>query len=396
MLSKKSHNIINVISLISVSGVCVVSMALIIILSVFNGFEALVVDMFNSFNPDIQITVCQGKTFDEKIVDKIKSIAGIKAITKVVEENALVKYNSRQCIAMIKGVSSDISQTSKLKNKLVDGDFRLEEGEQNYAIVGQGVAYYLNLRLSEYTEPLNIYMPNREHIVSLDPTKAFCNELIQPSGVFSIQQDFDSKYVMVPLRFIRKLMNYQNELTSLEIALQPEANVDKVKEDIRNVLGKNYLVKDKFQQQELLYKIMKTEKWAVFFILTFILIIATTAIIGSLTMLIVEKKKDIAVFMSLGASNNLIRRIFISEGLLIVILGALVGLILGFLICLLQMKFGLVKLSSEGSFLIDAYPVKFKIVDFVMTILAVLIVGIIAIWLPVSRISEKYLHQQKL
>ncbi len=393
-MSKKSHNIINIISFISVLGVGIVSMALIIILSVFNGFEDLVIKMYNSFNPDIEVKIIKGKTFDELYADKIINISGIKSVTRVVEENALLEYNGRQHIVNIKGVSPEISETLQIDTMLVDGSFTLEQGDRDFAVVGQGVAYYLDVRLSDFVEPINVYVPKRGQGFSLNPESAFNTAGIFPSGIFSVQQDYDSKHVLVPLRFARKIMDYSSEVTSLEIALLAETDVNKVQNEIQTVLGDSFSVKDRFQQQELLYKIMKTEKWAIFFILTFILIIATTGIIGSLIMLILDKKKDIAILMSMGASTKLIKRIFVAEGLFIIGVGAVAGMLLGALICFLQIKFGLVKLGAEGAFVINAYPVKMKSADFVLTIITVISIGLLAIWLPVSRISQKYLNNK--
>lgn len=394
LFSKKSHNIINVISFISVLGVCIVSLALIVVLSVFNGFEDVVIKMYNSFNPDLEIKINKGKTFDESVIDNIKNVEGVAWITKVVEENALLEYKGRQHIATIKGVSPEFSKTSTIDTAIIEGDFILEKDNRNYAVAGQGIAYFLDIRLSDFIEPLKVYVPKRDINFSLSPDKAFNNASIFPSGIFSVQQEFDTKYLIVPLQFARKIMDYSSEVTSLEIALHKNVDKKKVQQEIQKILGNDFSVKDRFQQQALLYKIMKTEKWAIFLILTFILIIATTGIIGSLIMLIVDKKDDIAVLMSMGTPIKIIKRVFITEGLMIVGIGALTGIILGTLLCLLQMKYGFVKLGTTGTFVIDAYPVKIKIIDFIFSIFTILLIGFISICIPVSRISPKYIDKQ--
>lgn len=390
--AKKSHNIINIISGISVAAIAIGTMALIVVLSVFNGFQDLVESLFNTFNPDLVITIKQGKTFqaDDLPSEKLKILPSVEKYTEVVEENALIRYREKQYIATIKGVSNGFEKNNPLDSMMADGAFVLEQGENNYTVVGAGVAYYLNVNLNDYTTPLMIYVPKKGANISLNPEEAFNSEAIFPSGIFSIQQDFDTKYLLLPLRFARQLLNYNQEVTSVEILLEKGANLEKVQTEVEKICGDRFTVKNRFQQQELLYKIMKSEKWAVFLILAFILFIATFNVVGSLSMLVLDKQEDITTLRNLGADNRLIKNIFRTEGLLISLGGAFLGLLLGFAICLLQQEFGWIKLQSSGStFVISAYPVQMKLIDFLSVFATVFVIGIAAAWFPVRKIKAK-------
>lgn len=396
LFAKKSHNIINIISAISVGGITIGTAALIIVLSVFNGFENLVVSMFNSFNPDLKVMAVAGKTFNEDGVSlkNISSINGISKLTKVIEENALVKYLDKQYICTIKAVSSDFKQTSQIDSMMVYGDALLERGDQNYAIVGQGVSYNLGLSLGDYENPLTVYVPRRFKGSSINPVEAFNSLLIQPSGIFSVQQEYDQKYMIVPLRFARELLEYDKQLSALEIKVDKTADPGKVQKQLQALLGDKFSVKNRYQQEELLFKIMKSEKLAVFMILSFILLIATFNVIGSLSMLIIDKRKDISVLKSLGASNQTIRNIFFTEGMMITFLGAILGLVIGGIVCWLQQTFGFITINSGETFVMEAYPVKILPLDFVYVLLVVGLIGFFAAWYPVKYISKKHLEER--
>ncbi len=370
-------------------------MALIVVLSVFNGFDSLVHSLFNSFNPDLKITIKEGKRFSSELpsVNKLKQIEGVLYMTEVVEENALLKYGTKQYIAIVKGVSSDFIYMSGIDSMIVDGDFILQQGNNEYAIVGQGIAMKLAIGLT-FVNPIIIYVPKRIASVSMNPERAFNRKYIFPSGIFAIQQDFDSKYMIVPIEFARELLNFTSELSSLELKLNPSSDPLAVQQEVKKIMGNDFFVKNRYEQEELLYRIMKTEKWAIFFILTFILIVASFNIIGSLTMLIIEKKKDISIIRSMGADLNHIRKIFLYEGWMISILGALAGLALGTLICWVQQTFGLIRLQGSGSFVIDSYPVKMVLSDFLMVFITVLAIGFFAAWYPVRYITRKFLAQE--
>jgi lipoprotein-releasing system permease protein len=391
LIAKKSHSAINIISIISLFGVAIGTMALIVVLSVFNGFDGLIRSLFNSFDPDIKITLVEGKTFIPDSVKHIKlqAIQGIETIAEVVEENALIQYRDKQYIATIKGVSSNFIAVSGVDKKITEGKFMLQNGVVPYAVVGQGVAYYLSVGLN-LADPLVLYVPRRKAGISFIPEEAFNKKYIVPSGIFSIEQDFDAKYVLVPLQYARDILEYNKEVTALEIKVKAGENIDKVKNEITALFGTGFYVKNRFQQQELFYKIMKSEKWAIFFILTFILIVASLNIISSLTMLVLDKKKDISTFSHLGADWKTIRKIFLFNGWFNSMAGAIAGVILGILICWLQTKYGFVKLQGSGSFVIDAYPVKIVMSDIFLVLSTVLLIGFITSWIPVRVISRKY------
>ncbi|MEI6122038.1 MAG: FtsX-like permease family protein [Bacteroidota bacterium] len=396
LFAKKSHNIINIISIISVIGITIGTAALIIVLSVFNGFENVVVGMFNSFNPDLLILPKTGKTFHENEIafGKLYKLDGVGNITKVIEENALLKYRDKQYIATIKAVTNEFHKTSRIDSMVVDGNSRLEHGEQNFAIVGEGISYFLALPLNDYENPISVFVPRRFKGTQINPMEAFTNLSIQPSGIFSIQQEYDQKYMIVPLRFGRELLEYTDELTALEIKAKSINDIEKVKKQIQSVIGDKFMIKNRYEQEETMYKIMKSEKLAVFVILSFILLIAIFNVIGSLSMLILDKKKDISILKSLGANRLDIRNIFFTEGMMITLLGAIVGLGLGGLICWVQQTFGLLTINTGSTFVIEAYPVRMLPLDFVYVLGIVTFIGSVAAWYPVKYISKKHIESR--
>jgi lipoprotein-releasing system permease protein len=394
-VSKKTHHIINIISGISVAGVTIGTMALIIVLSVFNGFENLVISLFNAFNPDLVIAAREGKTFHSGLIqaDQIRKIPGVLYLSDYIEENALLKYNDKQYIVTLKGVSEDYMKMSGLDTMMSEGKFLLQDGEQDFAVLGYGIAYNIGANLEDFLSPLNVYVPRRTAAFSGALDNAFSSGVIFPSGFFSIQQDFDSKYVILPKRFVKKLLEYDDEVTGIEIGLAPGVDLDKIQNQIRLLAGEKFSVKNRFEQQALLYKIMKSEKWAIFLILSFILFIATFNVIGSLSMLILDKRNDIAVLQSLGASQGMIKSIFLSEGLMITVFGAISGLMLGGIICWLQKSYGFIKLGSPGStFVVDSYPVNMQAQDFIFVFLTVIFIGLLAAWYPVYNIRKINTH----
>lgn len=378
-------------------GIMVGTTALIVVLSVFNGFESLVTSLYNSFNPDLEITVKKGKTFtlDQVQADKIREMPGVIHLTEVVEETALLKNGPRQYIARMKGVGEEFNRMTAIDSAIIDGTFMLEKGGRAYGVFGAGVSYHLGVIPEDFAEAVGVYVPSRTADFKPGLEQPFNQDRLIPAGVFSIQQDFDLSIVLVPIWFARELLEYTDELTALEVGLQQGADSQKVKNEIKAIVGEAYSVKDRYEQEELLYKIMNAEKWIIFFILAFILMIATFNVIGSLSMLIIDKKKDIAVLHSLGANNSLIKRIFLLEGLLISLLGALTGLILGGLLCWAQQELGMIRLGQgDGFFIIDAYPVKVRALDFIYVFITVFVIGYFAAWLPARRISRKYLEQK--
>jgi lipoprotein-releasing system permease protein len=389
--AKKSQNAINVMSIIATAGVFVGAAALVIVLSVFNGFESLVTNLYSSFDADYVVTVNTGKTFvhDSLQMKQLASFKEVALVSQVLEENVLLKNGDKQYFATIKGVSPEVQKLPNLQNLIVDGTFKLEAAGLPYACLGQGVAIGLSLSSSNSLYPLTVYVPNRLSKPDLVNTaNAFKILNINVSAVFSVQQDVDSKYFLVPISFTRELLSYTKEVTSLEIYLKPGFSQANLQEIIQEKFGEKYEVKNKQQQHELLYKIMKSEKWAVFFILVFILIVASFNVIGSLTMLIIDKKKDIAILKTMGATMQTIKNIFLLQGMLISAYGALGGITTGLIICFIQQKFGLIGLGTGGSFVVDAYPVKIIALDIVFVFATVLLIGFIASLIASRNISK--------
>ena len=391
LFSRKSRNIINLISWISLAGIGIGTMALIIVLSIFNGIDGLIKTMFSTFDPDIKISIAEGKTFTPNApeFEQIRKNPGIAIWCEVLEDNALLSYRERQSPATLKGVSSNFQQLTLIDSVLVDGDFILEEDGRPMAIVGSELAYNLSIGLN-FINPIHIYVPKRTASRVINPMNAFNREYLFPSGVFSVQQEYDSQYIILPIDFCRKLLGYKDEVSAIEIGLKKDFDVEDVKDDIRNVLGDKYLVKDKYEQHEYFYKVMASEKWAIFLILGFILIIASFNNVSSLTLLVLEKKKDMHVLQSMGIRVKKIRQIFFSEGILMTAIGIISGLLLGSLLCWLQMTFGIIRFPSSGSYVTDIYPVQMEALDFVLVGLMVLVIGIIASLIPVRILSRRY------
>ncbi len=392
LFAKKSRNAINIISGISVVGVAIGTMALIAVLSVFNGFDDLIKSLYSSFDPDIKITASEGKTFvpSGSEFEALRSHPGVLVLSEVLEENALLRYGDRQYIATVKGVDENFQNVTGIDTMIVDGSYMLSNNGEIAAVVGQGIAYYLAIGLN-FLNPVNIYVIRRSARFSMNPEQAIRRKFIFPSGIFSIEQEHNSKYILVPIEFARNLLEFEEEVSSLELKLNPAFDPDQVQSDLGSILGDEYAVKNRNEQNELFYRIMKSEKWAIFFILTFILIVASFNIIGSLTMLILDKKEDIRTLRNLGASQKLMKRIFLMEGWLISILGAVIGLIIGSAIAWLQAEFGIIKLHGSGSFIIDAYPVVIIISDILKIFLTVLFIGFLAALIPTRYISSRYL-----
>jgi len=394
LFAKKSRNAINVISTVSVAGVTVGTMALIIILSVFNGLETMVSTIFNTFDPDIKITAAQGKTFiaDTARLRLLANVDGVSHYSLTIEENALLKYGERQFIATIKGVDDNYVSVTSIDSSMWEGEFilRSEKGRA-FAVPGIGVAEYLGIRINFIT-PLVLFVPKKTGGAPLNPEDAFTRKYIFPSGIFEVEKEYDSKYVYIPLEFARELTEIDEGVSAVEVKFTDDTDGDRVQKDISRIFDKNFVVQNRFQQQEIFYKVMRSERLAIFLILTLILIIASFNIIGSLTMLIIEKERDIEILKSLGADKNLIKKIFIFEGWLISIIGAFTGIILGFIVCWIQQRFGLIKLQSD-SLIMDAYPVVMEVKDFIIVPATVLLIGFWAAWYPVRYLTKKFLKK---
>ena len=392
LFAKKSRNAINVISAVSVAGVAVGTMALIVILSVFNGLEDMINKIFNTFDPDLCITAAKGKVFtpDSASLVRLSEIKGIYAFSTTLEDNAALRYGDKQSLATIKGVDDNYINVSGIDSSMTDGDFILKtQGGQPRAVLGYGVARYLGANINFIT-PLSIYVPRRTGGNSISPENSLIHRYLFPSGIFEIEQEYDSKYIFLPMDFCRELLEYDREISAIEIRLKNYSEEPSVRREVQKIFGKDYVIKNRIQQQEIFYKVMHSERLAIFFILTLIIVIASFNIIGSLTMLIIEKERDILILKSLGADNNLIRKIFIFEGWLISIMGALAGMVLGFIVCWIQYRFGLIKLNSEV-LIMKSYPVILKLRDFIIVPSIVLIIGYWAALYPVRYLTKKYL-----
>jgi len=392
LISKKSTNAINIITAVAMTGMALGSMALILVLSVFNGFEGLVVSLYKSFNPDIVVSLKQGKVFspDDSLLNKLSKVPGVEEFSKVLEENAILKYNDHEYIATIKGVDENFASVTGVKEKTVDGKFVLTDKGISYALLGAGVAGSLNVNLENTLSTIQVYVPARgKETFSLDPSQAFIRKNIVPAGVFSIQQEFDSKYIITPLEFVRELLSYQHQVSAIEIKLKPDADVSSAKKQLGELMGEGFLVKDRYEQNKFLYRVMRTEKWAVFAILSLILLIASFNIIGSLSMLVLEKTKDIAILKTMGADNAMIRKLFLLQGLLTSLTGSLAGVALAVILCLSQIYFKLIKLEGSGTFVIDWYPVEMQAEDFLLVMATVILIAVATSWIPAQRAASR-------
>ena len=395
LFSKKRTNLINIISAISVAGMTIGTIGLIIGLSVFNGFDSLIKSLFSSFDADLKITLAEGKSFDaaDPVLSGIRNQKDVLYYAEVVEDNALLRYENRQVLATIKGVSDDFTKMTGLDTMIVDGKFKLTEGDRQFAVIGQGVSYFLSVGLKQQN-PINIYVPQKGRKSGSSLEGSFNQGFIYLAGVFSVQQELDSKYMIVPISFARDIFDMKGKVNSIELKLKADADAKEVREAISAKLGSRFIVKTRYQQHDYLYKTMQGEKYAVYLILILILVIASFNIVGSLTMLIIDKKEDIAILQSMGASKILIRNIFLFEGWSISLLGALFGTVLGIAICQAQITYGFVKLQGGGSFIIDAYPMNIIPLDILLIFCSVVLIGFFAAWLPVKYISGKFLRDE--
>jgi lipoprotein-releasing system permease protein len=395
LFSRKSHSAINIVTGISVVCVAVVTTALIIILSAMNGLSNLVESLYNSFHADVQITAVKGKTFilDSADVVALKKIPGVAWYTEIVDENVLVESDDRQLIVTMRGVEDEYVKDTKFDTTVLQGKYNLHPGGKKSHAVGAVVGGEIGSRLGlNELDEVDIFVPKRDRNLTADFSNMdedpFNKEQVVVSGLYTVSSDFDGKYVILPIAEARNLMEYTKECTSSEMGIKPEANKEEVLAAVKKIIGPKYLVQNRYEQNELLFSTLKSEKVWTFLILLFILFIATFNTIGSLTLLIIEKKKDIGVLWSMGAELSTIRKIFFSEGLLISITGTVAGSILGLGLCFLQQKFGFVHLSP--GFVVDVYPVSVKFMDILLIIGSVTAIGLLAAWYPVRIYTKKF------
>ena len=398
LFSKKSTNVINIISAISVTGVAVTTMALVIVMSVFNGFHDLVASFFTSFDPQISVVPAKGKAVaaDDPLLTQMKKLPEVQVSTECVEELALAMYGDKQAMVTVKGVENNFDSLTNIRDILYgDGDFTLQAANLQYGIPGIRLAQTLGIG-AQWDGFLKIYAPKREGqlVDATNPSDGFVSDSIISAGVvFAVNQSkYDKDHILTSIGFARRIFDRQGMVTSLEFRLKPGSNLNAVKAEMQKIGGDKYRVLDRFEQQADTFKIMQIEKVLAYVFLTFILVVACFNIIGSLSMLIIDKKQDVATLRSLGANDKLITRIFLFEGRMISAIGAAIGIIIGLLLCWLQQTYGLVAMgSTSGAFVINAYPVSVHYDDVLIIFITVIAVGWLATWYPVRYMSKRLL-----
>lgn len=395
LFSHKDHNAINIISAICAGGICVATLALVCVLSGYNGFQQLIKNLYNSFDPDIRITLVEGKTFsaDDDRIAQVKSLKEVVVACDVMEENALIRNKDRQTMVCVKGVTDSYVTLTNVRDVMQAGAFVLREEEDFFVVVGGALANQIGAGLG-FMRPVSLYAPKHDVKVNVaNPEKAFSEQQLFLMGIYGTNQlEIDSKYAFVDIAFARQLFGFgDSDVTALELALDPNSDKESVQRQIAEILGPDFLVQNKEEQHEGFYRMMKVEKWISFLILIFILLIAVFNVVGSLTMLILEKKADIATLRNLGATQGFVRQIFLLEGWLISVFGTLVGVTLGLILCGLQQWLGIIKLNSgdEGGFVVDAYPICVKASDVLLIVLASLLIGLLISWFPTKYLGRK-------
>ena len=397
LFSKKSTHVINLISGISAVGVAVATMALVVTLSVFNGFHDLVASFLTAFDPQIEVVPAQGKTApaDDPVLQRIRTLPEVDVATECVEDQALAVYDGKQAMVTVKGVDDNFNQLTHINDIVYgDGEFSLHAANLEYGMVGIRLADKLGMSAS-WDGFMNIYAPRREgQLDMMNPTEGFVEDsLISPGVVFMVRNGkYDGNYILTSIGFARRLFDRQGMLSQLEIRLKPGSDLDAVKAEMKEIAGKKYRVMDRMEQQADTFKIMKIEKFIAYIFLTFILAVACFNIIGSLSMLIIDKKNDVVTLRNMGATDKQITRIFLFEGRMISVIGAVAGILIGLLLCWLQQEYGLVPLGrSSGSFVVDAYPVSVHPEDIVVVLLTVIAVGFASVWYPVRYFAKRLL-----
>jgi lipoprotein-releasing system permease protein len=399
LFSKKKHNAINIISGISVCGVALATLALVCTLSVFNGFQDMVAGFFTAFDPELKITIREGKVFEPQgaAFQEVRSLPEIGVWTETLEENAMVQYKDRQAMAIIKGVEDNFEELTSIDSLLYGaGEFILHDSIVDYGVLGVELISELGTGL-QFVDPLQVYAPKRNVRVNMaNPSASFNRDyLFSPGVVFVVnQQKYDARYILTSLSFARNLFNYDTEVSAVELKLKPGADVTAVQRKIARILGDEFVVLDRYEQQADVFRIMEIEKFISYLFLTFILAIACFNVIGSLSMLILDKREDVETLRNLGADDRLIARIFLFEGRFISLFGALSGIVLGLLLCYIQQRFGIISLGGgNGSFIVDAYPVSVHVTDVVLIFITVITVGFLSVWYPVHYLTRRLLKK---
>ena len=391
-MARKSHNLINVITWISIVGVSVGTFALIVVLSAFNGLEEVISSMAYKLTPDLSITPIRGKTLslDSISLVELRSVNGVESVEPSITEDALFRVGDKQHIGKVKGVSLSYQDMDRFQDIVVnDRQLMLSDDSRFFAVPGSSVAWRLGIDVYDPYSLLTVYIPQRGNASSFQLETGFYQGSLNVTSVFQTQQDLDEQVVLVPYQWLSPLLDYQGRASELEVFVSSGADVRKVKKTVKNVLGEDYQVRDQREQQATLHKIMNSEKWAVFLILTFILIMATFNVVGSLNMLIVDKKKDVGILRAMGADRSLLRSIFLGEGLLISVVGCVIGLVVGIIVVVLQQEFGFVKFGDGGSYIVSAYPVALKLKDVLLVFVTIVMIGGMSAFLTVQRAMRK-------
>lgn len=397
LFSKKSHQVINIISGVAIAGIALATAAMVCVLSVFNGFQGVVTEQFTAFDPDIKITASRGKviTTDSPEILQVAAMPQLAVISYGIEDKAMVEYGGKQAMVTIKGVDDAFTSLTEI-HKILEGSgqFVLDDGINHYAVPGGELAGKLNWSTFSNT-PIKVYAPNRKGTINLTvPARNFKKAELYSSGMVFVlnQPEYDGKYIITSSTFARRIFRREaNEATSMEIKVRPGADTEDVKEAIEGILGKDYVVQNRYEQQESIYKVMQIEKLISYIFLTFILAVACFNIIGSLAMLIIEKRDNMNTLRSMGAESKTIANIFVFEGVIISAIGAVIGVALGILLCLAQQEFGLIPMGASDGFVVDSYPMEIAWKDVTMVFVTVIVVGFVTVWLPVKALTRKYI-----
>ena len=398
LFSKKSHNAINIISAISVCGVALATLALVCTLSVFNGFHDLISGFFTHFDPDLKVETVKGKTFspDTATIAAIRTLPGVREVSLTLEDNAMAKYKGQQTMVTIKGVDDNFQELTHIEEILYGNpEFKLYDAIADYGIMGIQLMYILGTGFDPY-DPVEVYAPRKGVKVNLsNPMASFHREpLFLPGTVLNINDArYASSYIVTSLDYARRLFDYDTEVSAIEVALSPQANASKVKQSITAIMGEGFTVKNRYEQQAATFKVVEIEKFVTYLFLCFILMVACFNIISSVSMLILDKQSNADTLRSLGATEGFVSRIFIYEGNLIALLGAVIGLVLGIVLCLLQQEFGLIGLGGNGQFVVDAYPVRVKVTDLLLVLVSVVTVSALSVWLPIKILNKYFLKK---
>ena len=393
LFSSKSKNAVNSITAISVLGVAVGTLALIVVLSVFNGFETLIKSMYQEVNPDFEVTSVVSKSFTltDGDFEELKSLAPWDAVEQVYQEKVLLRVANKEQIALLKGVHLWPANSSKsIKSHIIKGSSYTDLDTDNWAVIGQSLAYTLSASVNEV---LKIFVPNQKANATINNSQSFKEKQFMLAGIYAVQAEYDAAYILADLGVVQDFLDKPLALTSLAFSIAGSHDLSEVKQLLQMHFGSDFEVKNRFEQQEFLYKVLQTEKWAIFFILAFILLIATFTIVASVVMIVLEKRKDISSLWALGAPVKTIQKIFFYEGLLITIFGGGLGLVLGVSVCLLQQYFGFIQLGSQGSFIVNSYPVEVHYKDVILIVCTVLSLGILITFIPVRLLKQKFIQQ---